>query len=116
MAKGSVQRAMLGAGLQVRGRIRGDGDLCIEAVVEGDVTVSGALELSEGAKVNGAVEADSVVVAGALEGDVTARGAVAITATGRLSGNIAAGELTMEEGASFVGRVDVDFDLPEVIA
>ncbi|RLB57084.1 MAG: hypothetical protein DRI90_18235 [Deltaproteobacteria bacterium] len=116
MAKGSGERAVLGAGLQVRGRVRGDGDLCIKAVIEGDVTVSGALELSAGAKVNGAVEADSLVVAGALEGDVTARGVVAIAATGSVSGNIAAGELSMDEGASFVGRVDADFDLPEAIA
>ena len=116
MAKGSGQRAVLGTGLQVRGRVRGDADLAIEAVVEGDVTVTGALELSEGAKVTGAVEAESVVVAGQLQGDVTAQGPVAITATGRLTGDVVASELTLEEGGSFAGRVDADFDLPEAIA
>ena len=29
---------------------------------------------------------------------------------------VTAGELTLEEGGSFVGRVDADFDLPEAIA
>ena len=108
--------AVLGKGLHVHGRVRGDGDLRVEAQIEGDVVVSGNLELDEGASIAGGVEADAVVVAGVLTGDVSARGAVAITASGKVEGDIKAAELSLAEGGSFVGSVNADFDLPEAIA
>jgi cytoskeletal protein CcmA (bactofilin family) len=104
---------VLGRGLRVRGRIRASGDLRIDADVEGDVAVTGSLELGENAVVAGGIEAEAVTVAGSVEGDVSAKGAVAITATGRVRGDVKAGELNLEEGGRFVGRVDVDFSLPE---
>lgn len=116
MAKGSTEAAVLGRGLRVRGRVRGDGDLRVEAQVEGDVTVSGALELGEGAEVRGAVAASSVTIAGALEGDVEAKGEVVVTATGTLRGDVVAAGLVLDEGGQFHGSVAADFELPDAIA
>lgn len=114
--RGAIEPAVLGKGLRVRGRIRGEGDLTIEADVEGDVVVRGALELVAGARVNGGVEADSLVVAGEIDGDVTAKGAVAITASGSLRGDVRAAELSLEEGGTFLGSVEADFELPDTIS
>jgi cytoskeletal protein CcmA (bactofilin family) len=108
--------AVLGKGLRVRGRVRGDGDLRVEADIEGDIQVGGALELAAGATVNGGVEAASLLVSGTLDGDVNAKGAVAITASGTVRGDIKAAELSLEEGGNFVGHVDADFELPASIA
>jgi cytoskeletal protein CcmA (bactofilin family) len=108
--------AVLGRGLRVVGRVRGEGDLQVEAEVEGDVSVSGTLELGEPARITGSVQADAVVVAGQLEGDVSARTSVAITATGRLRGTIKAQEVSLEEGGSLDGRIETDVELPEAIA
>jgi cytoskeletal protein CcmA (bactofilin family) len=102
--------------LRVRGRVRGDGDLRIEAAIEGDVVVGGALALDAGSVVEGGVDADEVTVAGEVSGDVNARGNVAITATGSVQGNIKASGLSLEEGGRFIGEIEADFDLPEVIA
>jgi cytoskeletal protein CcmA (bactofilin family) len=123
MVKGSaasrsadVEPAVLGQGLRVVGRVRGQGDLRIEAEVEGDVSVTGNLHLDEVGQITGSVDAESVVVAGSLNGDATARGAVAITATGRVRGTIRAPELSLEEGGGLEGDVEAEFDLPEAIA
>ncbi len=116
MAKVSNEAAVLGRGLKVRGRVRGDGDLRIEAEIEGDVTVTGALELGEGSVVKGGVSARSVAISGEVEGDVEAKGAVAIGATGALRGDVTAGELVLEEGGRFHGTLQADFDLPDAIA
>ncbi len=116
MSTPSQSGAVLGKSLRVRGRVRGDGDLRVEANVEGDVVVGGALDLGEGAQVAGSVEAASVVVSGELVGDVASRGAVAVTASGSLRGDVTATELTLEEGGTFVGEIDVDFELPDAIA
>jgi cytoskeletal protein CcmA (bactofilin family) len=116
MAKRATEPAVLGKSLRVRGRVRGEGDLRIEGVIEGDVVVSGALELGEGASVQGGVQAASLTVSGALEGDASADGPIAVTSTGSLRGDVKATELTLDEGATFVGQVEADFELPDAIA
>ncbi|HHH29252.1 MAG TPA: polymer-forming cytoskeletal protein [Polyangiaceae bacterium] len=116
MSAHSQSGAVLGKSLRVRGRVRGEGDLRVEATVEGDVVVGGALDLGQEAQVEGSVEAASVVVSGQLVGDVASRGSVAITSSGSLRGDVTASELTLEEGGTFVGEIDVDFELPDAIA
>lgn len=108
--------AVLGQGLQVVGKVRGEGDLRVEAQVDGDITVSGHLHLAEAGRVTGSVQAESVTVSGLLEGDASARGMVTITATGRMRGNVRAPELSLEEGGGLDGRVEGDFELPDAIA
>lgn len=116
MAKVSTETAVLGQGLRVRGRVRGDGDLRVEAHIEGEIAVSGALELGEEANVTGAVSAESVVVAGSLEGDVSAEVEIVVTASGKLRGDINAPGLVLEEGGQFHGTVSAEFELPDALA
>ncbi len=112
--RSNPDQAVLGKGLHVRGRVQGDGDLRIEAAIEGDVSVSGELSLDEGGSISGTVEAQSLVVSGELEGDVHApQGSVAITASGQVRGNIHAATLSVDEGAQLDGQVEAEFDLPE---
>jgi cytoskeletal protein CcmA (bactofilin family) len=103
--------SILGRGARVRGRIGGEGDLRVEGQVEGDVTITGELTIDEGASVTGDVGAGAVVIGGALRGDVTARGAVTVQATAQVEGNLGGAEVSLEEGASFHGRIDAQFDL-----
>jgi len=108
--------SILGRGARVRGRIGGDGDLRVEGQIEGDVVVSGELSIEEGGAITGDVGAASVVVGGALRGDVDARGPVAVRATAEVEGNLSGSEVSLEEGASFHGRIDAEFDLPAELA
>ena len=103
----------LGRGARVRGRISGEGDLRVEGHVEGDVRVSGQLSLEEGASITGDVDAAAgVVIGGALTGDVASRGAVTVRATAQVQGNLGGAEVSLEEGASFHGRIEAEFDMP----
>lgn len=104
--------SVLGRGAKVRGRIGGDGDLRVEGQVEGDVRISGQLAIEEGAAVTGDVEASAVVIGGALTGDVAVRGSVTIRAGAEVAGNLDGAEVVLEEGASFTGRIEAEFDMP----
>lgn len=104
--------SLIGRGARIRGRIHGDGSLRVEGSVEGDIQLTGDLEIEEGASVTGDVEASSLVVAGQLTGDVTSRGPVTIRATAQFAGDIGGTEVILEEGATFAGRIEVEFDLP----
>src|SRR5580704_9913355 len=102
----------LGRGARVRGHIHGDGDLRVEGHVEGDVTVSGTLVIDEGGAIQGDVGAGAVEIGGALTGDVASHGAVVIRATARVEGNLGAAEVTLDEGATFHGRIEAEFEMP----
>jgi len=102
----------LGRGARVRGRISGEGDLRVEGHIEGDVRVSGQLALEEGASITGDIEAAAVVIGGLLTGDVASRGAVTVRATAKVEGNLGGAEVSLEEGASFHGRIEAEFDMP----
>jgi cytoskeletal protein CcmA (bactofilin family) len=103
--------SVLARGTRVRGRIRGDGGLRIEGYEEGDVAVTGDLAIEEGASIKGDVQASGVTIGGELAGDVTARGAIVVRATAKVAGNLGGTEVSLEEGASFEGRMDADFDM-----
>jgi cytoskeletal protein CcmA (bactofilin family) len=106
--------SVLGRGARVRGRVGGEGDLRVEGQVEGEVRISGQLAIEEGGAVAGDVEAAAVVIAGSLAGDIAARGPVTIRATAKVEGNIVGqgAEVVLEEGASYEGRIDAEFELP----
>ena len=109
----SGEASHIGAGTRVRGRVTGDGDVVIGGHVEGDVVVQGDVTIEDGARCTSNVEGHEVSVAGELAGDVAATGAVLIGATARLRGNVRGAQVSMEDGASFAGRIDCDFELPE---
>lgn len=104
--------SVLERGARLRGRIEGDGDLRVLGEVEGDVAISGALEVEDGGRVQGDVEAASLSLGGVLEGDVSSRGPVAVRAGASLSGTVSSPEVSIEEGASFTGRIEIEFDMP----
>jgi cytoskeletal protein CcmA (bactofilin family) len=104
--------SVLGRGTRVRGHVAGEGDLRIEGQVEGEVSISGDLAIEDGGVLIGDLTAGAVVIAGELKGDVTARGSVTIHATAKVEGNMAAVEVNIEEGASFSGQIEAEFDLP----
>jgi cytoskeletal protein CcmA (bactofilin family) len=108
----SESTSVLGRGARVRGRVSGDGDLRVEGQIEGDVTLSGELSIDETGTVTGDVDAAAVTITGTLLGDVAARGVVTIRAGAKVEGNMGGAEVSLEEGASFAGRIEAEFDLP----
>ncbi len=108
----SESTSVLGRGARVRGRVSGDGDLRVEGQIEGGVTLSGELAIDETGSITGDIDAASVTIAGVLLGNVVAHGAVMIRAGARVEGNMGGAEVSLDEGASFVGRIEAEFDLP----
>ena len=105
--------AIIGRNTRIRGRVEGSGGLQVAGEVAGDVRVTGAVAIESGGAVVGNVTAGAVTVEGTLTGDVAAEGAVLIRGGAQVEGNMAGAEVALEEGASFSGRIDADFELPD---
>jgi cytoskeletal protein CcmA (bactofilin family) len=99
---------VVGAGLIVEGEFTTDEEVVIEGTVRGTLTTAESLSIGGDGVVEADLRADSVVLAGQVTGNVTANSRVDIQAGGRLIGDVKAGRLTIADGASFRGNVDMD--------
>jgi len=101
--------ARLGSSLQIKGAITGSEDLQIDGIVEGPIFLDGhALTVGSTAQLNSEIHAGEVVVYGKSVGDVDASGRVEITKDGSIVGDISCARISIEDGAHFKGRIEID--------
>jgi cytoskeletal protein CcmA (bactofilin family) len=101
--------ARLGAGLVIKGHITGTEDLQIEGKVDGPISLNGhELTVGSTAQLNSEIHAGDVVVFGKVSGNVHARGRVDIKKDGSIIGDISSARISIEDGAHFKGRIEID--------
>jgi cytoskeletal protein CcmA (bactofilin family) len=99
----------LGSSLQIKGAITGSEDLQIDGKVEGPVSLPGQkLTVGNTGRLNSEVSAREVVVYGNLSGNVTVQDRVEIKKDASVSGDIRASRISIEDGAYFKGRIEID--------
>lgn len=105
-ARRELKETVIAAGLTFEGKIDGSGHVRISGKFKGDVHVDGTLTVEAGAHLAGAVRAGSVVVAGEIEGNIEGAQRVELHQSGVVNGDIAAGSLTVADGARMRGRAE----------
>jgi cytoskeletal protein CcmA (bactofilin family) len=83
----------------------------IDGSIQGDVSVTGAAEISARASIEGDLSADSIDISGRLLGDAVARGAIAVRAGAEVRGDVKAGSISIEPGSKVDVRLDTEFSL-----
>lgn len=104
-AKGAdrpVMPSIISANLRITGNLESEGDIQIDGVVEGDIR-SSSLTVSDSATVRGAIEADTVAIAGSVTGQIKAK-TVTLQRTARVIADIVQESLSIEPGAYFEGN------------
>jgi cytoskeletal protein CcmA (bactofilin family) len=101
--------ARLGASIEIKGQVTGDEDLQIDGKVNGPISLKGhELTVGSTAELNSEIHAGEVVVAGKVVGNVRARGRVDIKKDGSVIGDISTARISIEDGAHFKGRIEID--------
>ena len=90
--------------VRFEGTLEFSGTLRIEAQVKGNILSNQTLVLGEGAKVEGQIEGNHVIIAGRFDGVIFAKGRVEIQSKGVVSGEIHTPCLVIEPGGIFDGR------------
>ena len=99
----------LGASLEIKGKISGEEDLQIDGKVEGSVALNGQrLTVGRSGNLNSEVWAREVVVYGRLTGNVHASDRVEIKKDGSVTGDITTTRISVEDGAYFKGRIEIE--------
>jgi len=101
--------ARLGSSLQIKGQITGTEDLQIDGIVEGSISLRGhELTVGSTAQLKSEIDAREVVVYGKVIGNLHARERVDVKKDGSVVGDISTARITIEDGAQFKGRIEID--------
>jgi cytoskeletal protein CcmA (bactofilin family) len=101
--------AVIGPSLTIKGQITGGEDLQIEGKVEGPISLlEHELTVGPNAQLNSEIEAGAVIVYGKVVGNVQARNRVDIKKDGSVIGDVSTARISIEDGAHFKGRIDID--------
>jgi cytoskeletal protein CcmA (bactofilin family) len=101
--------ACLGPGLEIKGTIMGTEDLQIDGRVEGLVSLEGhSLTVGASARLTSDITARQVTVYGSVTGNLQARDRVDIKKDGSVVGDITTVRISIEDGAHFKGRIEID--------
>jgi cytoskeletal protein CcmA (bactofilin family) len=99
---------VIGVGLTIEGEVTSDEEVEVQGTVRGVLTTSDIVSVIPGAAVEADINAASLNVGGQVTGNVNASERVDLQAGGRLIGDVKAARLTIADGASFKGNVDMD--------
>jgi cytoskeletal protein CcmA (bactofilin family) len=94
--------SLIGDDMVIEGNINGQGEIHLNGIVRGDITVE-RLSIGETGLVEGTVTADTVDVRGKLVGSLCAK-QVKLYGTAHVDGDITHEQLSMDPGAYFQGR------------
>lgn len=95
---------IVGANVKLVGTLSDASDITIHGRIEGEVTSSQGVMITETAYIKGPVSGDVVTIAGKVRGSITATGRMEIQPTGKVFGSITSKDLSIKSGAIFVGK------------
>ncbi|HEY4117088.1 MAG TPA: polymer-forming cytoskeletal protein [Byssovorax sp.] len=99
---------IIGAGITIEGEITSEEEVVVAGTVRGKLSSDGAVSVDVGAVVEADIAAQSLSVGGAVTGNVAAVDRVDILSGARLVGDVKTARITIADGASFKGNVDMD--------
>jgi cytoskeletal protein CcmA (bactofilin family) len=103
-----VAGTIIGHGITVEGEITSDEEVVVAGTVRGKLSAEGPVTIEAGAVVEADIGATSLSVGGQMTGNVAASERVDLLTGARLVGDVKAARLTIADGASFKGNVDMD--------
>lgn len=102
--------SVLGPTLKFKGELTADEDLLIQGHIDGSIKHSSSLTIGESGHVKADVSAEYISVEGTVTGDLRGSKCVKVRETATVGGNIVSPNVSLVEGATFNGKIDMDSD------
>lgn len=99
--------SVLGPTLKFKGELSADEDLLIQGAIEGSIRHTSSLTIGESGRVKADIAAEYVAIEGNVEGDIHGSQSVTVRETADINGNICSPTVSLIEGASFNGKIDM---------
>jgi len=103
-----MANTVIAHGITIEGELTSDEDVVIQGTLRGKLVSKDTVNVESGAVVEADISASSLSIGGQITGNVTASDREDLMAGARLIGDAKAARLTIADGASFKGNVDMD--------
>src|SRR6516162_678829 len=104
----SNSKNVLNSDVELKGTLKFSGELTFDGKLEGDINSDGTLNLGDSAVIKGNIDAGTVIVRGKVNGNISAKEKIDIKAKAELFGDVRSAKLAIEEGVTFVGKIEVN--------
>jgi cytoskeletal protein CcmA (bactofilin family) len=110
-AQKTAEFAHIGKSVIIKGELSGSEDLYIDGQVEGTIELrNNSLTIGPHGQVKADVNAKGITIQGKLEGNITASDRLELRKSAITVGDISTQRITIEDGAYFKGKVNVQRD------
>ena len=111
-----IDQASIASTITIMGEITGSESLFIDGCVEGNVNLpDNHVTIGRNGQIRGNIAAGDIVVMGSVRGNVTASNRVDIRADGNVTGEVVAARLSVEVGASCMGRFNIHLNTTDLV-
>ncbi len=108
MTKPAEGTTNIGKSVTIRGEVSGTEDLFLDCLFNGSIQLADSrLTIGPNARITADLKVRDLVVFGSLDGNVVASGRIELRQAAVLNGDIVASRLSIEESASFRGKVEL---------
>lgn len=104
----TLPRNQLSADVEIKGTLLFEHDLTAHGRIEGEILTDGTLTIGKTGTVQGDIKAGAVSIHGSVNGNISVNSRCELKGESQLLGDLEAPTLVMEEGATFVGRANVN--------
>lgn len=106
-ASSGAGASRLGQGILITGKIEGSETLRLDGNVEGEIDLKADLIIGPSAQVRARVHAKTITIEGRVHGDLSADLRLDLVRTARVEGTLRAPNISVAEGATFNGTIDM---------
>lgn len=106
--QGGNEQTIIREDVEITGAVKATGGIRLDGRLNGDLNSAGDVAIGKSAAVKGNMVINNITVNGRIDGNISARDRVELKAAARISGDVKAKRLTVEDGVSFVGKVEVN--------
>lgn len=100
-------RSILGPTLKFKGKLSANEELVIQGRITGSITHTSNLTIGPEGKVKASVKAEHITIEGEVDGDLEGKTSVVVKDTANVVGNIYSPTVTLHEGSTFNGKIDM---------
>jgi cytoskeletal protein CcmA (bactofilin family) len=101
--------ATIGASIRIKGDLSGDEDLLIQGRIQGKVKLkSHNVTVGPSGRVQADIHGRNIHVEGEVDGNLYGQEEIVIRASGRVQGNLQSPRVTLENGSTFKGSIDME--------
>jgi cytoskeletal protein CcmA (bactofilin family) len=101
-------KTVIGEDVEISGNVKCESNIQLNGKLNGDLTCAAQATIGNTSAVKGNMTVETVAIMGQVNGNITAKDKIDLKSTARLHGDIRAKRLTVEDGVTFVGKVEVN--------